>query len=219
MEATPRGAKCAELVHPTCAGKSLHFVHGAETNSDHFQSSTVERLWHLIVPPIMTMLDDYQAAYKLRGIHLVSQLLVHTPPDLLRRTGVNDLIMQSLKTSLTFMQHPETPALIRAAVPAYLKLIDRTAPRDSAARFNQCCALLGESIIGNIWIYASQNADTIEATLDVLPEIVGFLSLGAARYLKVRVIIWYTPCARSAQSGPIVGTHTAADASVDPRTR
>ena len=41
----------------------------------------------------MTMLDDYEAKYKLRGVKLVSQLLEVSPPDLLRRTGIDSLIM------------------------------------------------------------------------------------------------------------------------------
>ena len=41
----------------------------------------------------MTMLDDYEAKYKLRGVKLVSQLLEVSPPDLLLRTGIDSLIM------------------------------------------------------------------------------------------------------------------------------
>ena len=41
----------------------------------------------------MTMLDDYETKYKLRGVKLVSQLLEVSPPDLLRRTGIDSLIM------------------------------------------------------------------------------------------------------------------------------
>lgn len=40
----------------------------------------------------MTLLDDHEAAYKLRGIAIVSQMIKTVPPDLLRRTGVDELI-------------------------------------------------------------------------------------------------------------------------------
>ena len=40
----------------------------------------------------MTLLDDYEASYKLRGIAIISQMLKAVPPDLLRRTGVDELI-------------------------------------------------------------------------------------------------------------------------------
>ena len=40
----------------------------------------------------MTMLDDYEVRYKTRGVRNVSDMLDNVPPELLRRTGMNDLI-------------------------------------------------------------------------------------------------------------------------------
>jgi hypothetical protein len=40
----------------------------------------------------MALLDDYEVAYKLRGISVISRMLKAVPPDLLRRTGVDELI-------------------------------------------------------------------------------------------------------------------------------
>jgi len=56
------------------------------------QGGTYEKLWYLIIPPVMTLLDDYQAPYKLQGIGIVSDLLQRVPADLLRRTGVDELL-------------------------------------------------------------------------------------------------------------------------------
>jgi Protein of unknown function (DUF2454). len=52
-----------------------------------------ERLWHLIIPPVMTLLDDYQAIYKLRGVEIVSEMLKKIPGELLKRTGVDGLLL------------------------------------------------------------------------------------------------------------------------------
>jgi hypothetical protein len=56
------------------------------------QSVAYESLWHLVIPPVMTLLDDYEAPYKLRGIRIVSEMLERVPADLLRRTGVDGLL-------------------------------------------------------------------------------------------------------------------------------
>lgn len=56
------------------------------------QGRTIERSWHMFVPPIMTYLDDYQAAYKLKGVDLVLHLLKNTPAHLLHRTGMDVLL-------------------------------------------------------------------------------------------------------------------------------
>jgi hypothetical protein len=56
------------------------------------QANTYESVWHLILPPVMTFLDDFQASYKLQGVRLVSDLLSRVPPELLKRTGVDGLL-------------------------------------------------------------------------------------------------------------------------------
>ena len=40
----------------------------------------------------MTLLDDYEAKYKLWGVRIVLEMLKHVPKDLLRRTGVDGLL-------------------------------------------------------------------------------------------------------------------------------
>ncbi|OSX60573.1 hypothetical protein POSPLADRAFT_1047984 [Postia placenta MAD-698-R-SB12] len=153
----------------------------------HCTSAAYEKLWHLIIPPVMTLLDDYEAAYKLHGVQIVSDMLRAVPADLLRRTGVDGLLFTSLTTCLTYLHNPETPSLIRAAVPAAVSLVLLTAPAGSEKRFNQLCEILGEGIIGSIWVYATRESEAIEASVDTLPTVVRALDVGAVRYLKALV--------------------------------
>ncbi|CCM03990.1 uncharacterized protein FIBRA_06146 [Fibroporia radiculosa] len=150
----------------------------------HSSSIVYEKLWHLIIPPVMTMLDDYEAPQKMHGIRLVTEMLQEVPADLLCRTGVDRLLSSSLKTCLTFLHSPETPSLIRAAVCTFVSLTLRTTPPGSEERFNQLCGILGDGIIGGVWIYAARDADAIEASVDVLPMAVQALGIGSVRYLK-----------------------------------
>lgn len=55
----------------------------------------------------------------------------------------------------------------------------------SAERFDQLSALLGDSIVGSIWLYAARELETIEASMDVLPPVVQASGIGTVRYLKV----------------------------------
>lgn len=66
-----------------------------------------------------------------------------------------------------------------------MTLVDLSTSPGSQARFDKLCALLGDGIIGNVWIYADQDEESILATLDVLPVIIEALGIGCARYLKV----------------------------------
>ena len=46
--------------------------------------------------------------------------------------------------------------------------------------------LLGEKIVGGVWVFASREPEAIRATMDVLPDVVCALGVGVARFLKVR---------------------------------
>ncbi|KDQ65047.1 hypothetical protein JAAARDRAFT_685072 [Jaapia argillacea MUCL 33604] len=153
----------------------------------HLQAETYERVWHLVIPPVMTLLDDYEAQYKLQGIAIISEILLHVPKDLLKRTGIDSLLFTSLKTTLTFLHNPNTPSLIRVAVPTTISLILLTTSPGSSERFDQLCILLGEGIIGGVWIYASRDVDTIQASVEVIPQLVSALGVGSVRYLKAMI--------------------------------
>jgi hypothetical protein len=75
--------------------------------------------------------------------------------------------------------------VLRAAVPAAANLIDRTTAYGSEQRFSQLSSLLGDGLIGSVWMYGSEDADTVEASVDVLPNVVRALGVGSTRYLKV----------------------------------
>ena len=150
----------------------------------------------------MTFLDDYQSPYKLRGVMLVSDLLENVSVTMLRRTGIDQLLMtvssllqivhnllliasKSLFRVLMNLRDDLSPQLIRTTVPVILRLVDMTTPPDSAERFDKLCSLLGDHIVGAVWVFASRERETIEASMDVLPSILQALGIGAVRYIKV----------------------------------
>ncbi|KAL1741835.1 hypothetical protein HDZ31DRAFT_44564 [Schizophyllum fasciatum] len=150
----------------------------------HMDSEAYEELWHLIIPPVMTLLDDYQDAYKLRGILAVRDMLPRVPASLLQRTGVAALLQTSLNKCLGVTEGPHAPAILRAASGVILALAALTTADGSRARFEQLCALLGEGIVGTTWTYAAREKDVMLASLEALPAIIDALGVGAARYLR-----------------------------------
>lgn len=66
-----------------------------------------------------------------------------------------------------------------------LQLITKTTEKGSEERFNALCNVLGKSIIGSLWVYATRDVDSIIETYLALPSIVSLLGIGTVRYLKV----------------------------------
>jgi len=147
----------------------------------------------------MTLLDDYEVAYKLRGIAITSRMLKTVPPDLLRRTGVDELIFSSLKGTLVFLHNPQTPELLSTSIPTIVELVDFLLPAralskaEGKQRFDRLCSVLGEDIIGSIWIHASRDVATVRATVDQVPLLVGTLGICAVRYLRPLILQLLNP--------------------------
>ena len=169
----------------------------------------------MVIPPVMTLLDDYQVRYKIRGVRIVAELLERVPPELLRRTGMDSLMLtvsyqtgpnssdepvftprQSLKKCFTSLRDPDTPEILRTTTPTCIRLLELTTAPKSAKRFDELCAILGDGIIGSVWVYSTNEPEVLQASLDVLPTVVTALGIGASRYLKVRdgVISTEIPC-------------------------
>ncbi|KAG1753218.1 hypothetical protein EDB19DRAFT_1668025 [Suillus lakei] len=142
----------------------------------NIEASTYESVWHLILPPVMTFLDDFEAPYKLRGVQLVSDLISRVPLELLKRTGVDGLLFTSLSGTFNHLRDPLTPDLIRAA--------SGSSGANPAIRYEHLSTLLGSCLIGTVFLYAYADPEAILAATDMLPLVLTHIGIGAARWLK-----------------------------------
>ncbi|KAH9845144.1 putative tRNA nucleotidyltransferase poly(A) polymerase family protein, partial [Teratosphaeria destructans] len=87
---------------------------------------TLEKVWHLVVPPVLSLLDDWQTKYKTLGASFLQHLLKVTPPLLLERTGLGSVFEEALLPCLTYLPsltpEPESLALLSQTYPALLTL-------------------------------------------------------------------------------------------------
>jgi len=158
-------------------GKMLH-------GSANYFYDQYERVWPLVIPPSMTLLDDYDSYCKLQGIKVVSEMLRHAPSDLLKRTGIDGLLTSSLNTALLHLHSPLTPDIIAVCIPTYVRLIQMITTKGSKDRFNQISSLLADGVIGGVWTYAYNEYDALTASILALPVVIRELGIGTARYLK-----------------------------------
>ncbi|KAI0092518.1 hypothetical protein BDY19DRAFT_883360 [Irpex rosettiformis] len=153
----------------------------------HTEGPMYERLWHLIIPPVITLIDDYEVRYKLQGVEVVSEMLKQVPVEILRRTGIDGLLFTNLTKCISFLDRPESAALLRAVVPTCISLVELTTQARSIQRFDQLCALLGDGIIGTVWVHGLREEVVVQASVDVLPSLIKALGIGCARYLKALI--------------------------------
>jgi hypothetical protein len=75
--------------------------------------------------------------------------------------------------------------LVEQAVPVTLKLIANTTRQGTEERFELLRNLLGNSIIGSLWVYTAKDLESMRATYLVLPSVLNLFGIGSVIYLKV----------------------------------
>ncbi|CAG7849407.1 SubName: Full=Uncharacterized protein {ECO:0000313/EMBL:CCA71807.1} [Serendipita indica DSM 11827] len=146
-----------------------------------------EVLWPLLIPPILAYMDDWQAIHRIQGIALARKLIEGAPPELLKRSGIDQLMRLSLETSLLRYGDPQSPTLFKHAMLASLELVDKTTKKDGLERHTRLFALLGDSMIGGTWSFGYREPLLIQASYDVLPNLLDALGVAFVRYLKAIV--------------------------------
>lgn len=95
------------------------------------RKSTIEAHFHLLIPPILNMIDDAAPTpYKSSGCNLLSQLcqvLTSSRSEMLHRSGLADVFVDALKTNFLLLpsltDEKESVALLGELYPAFLAVV------------------------------------------------------------------------------------------------
>lgn len=105
------------------------------------EKKTVVEVWPLVIPPVLTLVDDWETKYKAVGAEFLGNLLKVVEPALLQRTGLGDVFEEALMPCLAYLP-PSTPEqeavqLLRAVYPALIVLERVRFPSgDSSGKFS-----------------------------------------------------------------------------------
>ncbi|RUS22960.1 hypothetical protein BC937DRAFT_94306 [Endogone sp. FLAS-F59071] len=92
----------------------------------------IDALLPLLVPPILTIIDDWDVRYKTTGITLLRHILRQTDPALLAKMGLGDVFLEAVSTCLTYVNDPDLHIpLLRESFPCILELIHALYPTGS----------------------------------------------------------------------------------------
>jgi Tti2 family len=171
--------------------------------SNLHQEQDWETLWPLLIPPVLTYMDDWAALHRLQGVNICHRLIERSPSSILSRTGIDELMrsvsvslsnlsctyaLQSLETSLLRYSDSISPILFERAMMASLELVEKTTKEGTPERYQRLFALLGESIIGGAWMYGYREMLLIQATYEVLPLLLDAIGIACVRYLKALIL-------------------------------
>lgn len=92
-----------EAVRPWKKGENAFALSLLRWSVGALTDTTVEVVWPLLLPPILTLIDDWEVRYKVQGVALLRQVLEVTPAPLLRRTGLGGVFEKALSPCLTYI--------------------------------------------------------------------------------------------------------------------
>lgn len=156
----------------------------------------VQRNWHAIVPPLLSILDDIDTEYKAQGCELLKLLLDKTSPEHLKRTGLGDVFEEALMPCLgylpTLTPADESARLLSVAYPALISLsntLNTTRPSSSSPlqRSPQCLKLLDNLIRKGIlmtFTYCPEHAKITTITTANLSVIFSHMGLDSVKHLS-----------------------------------
>ncbi|EIW82173.1 hypothetical protein CONPUDRAFT_143656 [Coniophora puteana RWD-64-598 SS2] len=172
------------------------------------EAEAYERAWPLVIPPMMAFIDDYEPHHKLAGVRIVARMLERVPPELLRRTGLDALLNNSLSSAFRSLHSDHTPDLLRATVPTLLLLTDKSTSPATETRAERLSAIIGDGLIGTVWTYAYRDPETLAAATEMVAVVVQRIGIGAARWLKAIIPQLTHALAASANVGIDAGLPT-----------
>lgn len=154
-------------------------------------------VWPLIIPPILTLVDDWETRYKRVGITLLQGLLRVTKPDLLKRTGLGEVFEEALLPCLTYLPtltpQDESVELLSLTYPTLLLLADVRYPPnadpvsspsspDSPPRTKLLDTLLRKGILYG-YQHAAEYPTITTALFTHLASILDHLGIDAVKHL------------------------------------
>lgn len=178
---------------------------------------------HLIIPPVLIVLDDYDVLYKEQGVKMVHQMIKKLDSKNTASLGLDNLffevsvlhkkkkktvnptfffLFKSLFKCLTYISQERDVPLLKATYPCILDLIG-SLKTDKRSKANLYERVLKEGVI-NGFIYAGQKFEFLPILLEPLPVLHQELGIISVQYLKAILPVVCEALAMTSSKNPVV---------------
>ena len=157
------------------------------------QETTVEANWPLVIPPILTLMDDESTECKIKGCELLTTFLGVIPPLLLERTGLGQVFQEAHMQCLSYLPslttEGESLQLLGAVYPTRLSLVHARFPGTgmSSGRTRVLDSIMRTGILRG-FAHAGENVKIAELLVKQASFIVDGMGIESIKHLKVRML-------------------------------
>ncbi|KAG2184944.1 hypothetical protein INT43_000857 [Umbelopsis isabellina] len=147
----------------------------------------LDQTYPMLAPAILITVDDFDADYKVRGVHLIQCLITKVQSNLLITSGLGKVFLETLFHCLTYIRADAArPDLVQASYQSCRDLISLLADVESKSRIHMCERLLTEGIL------LSGTAELWEIRrigIEQIPFICNELGIMTVQYVKSILVL------------------------------
>ncbi|BFZ60724.1 hypothetical protein YB2330_001774 [Saitoella coloradoensis] len=167
--------------------------------------------YHLLVPPILTLLDAANPRHKLRGVGILRNMLRRVPQDMVEKTGLRTIFWDALMQCLTYLP-PMVPAdvslpLLGEAFGGLTELAELRAISivDADEKERKKAKMLGEVMRSGVlkgMVYAGDQVEVVEVLMTELRALVEAMGVCSVKHFNNII-----PTVRDILVHPFASTH------------
>ncbi|KAL9002430.1 MAG: hypothetical protein Q9188_004634 [Gyalolechia gomerana] len=167
--------------------QSPHIVTTFQWILSQLDAPLLEAQWPLIIPPLLTILDDVSIKYKVKGCELLVLLLKVAPANLLERSGLGEIFHNTLMPYLLYLPSltPEEDSipLLDAAYTALIALTSARYSTSGASKTKSLDSIFRYGILKG-HAHAGENVRIASLLLKKSTDLVNAMGIYCVKHLK-----------------------------------
>jgi hypothetical protein len=141
----------------------------------------LDNLHYLLIPTIMTLVNDYEPKFKIQGCALLGAVVDKSTCHALSSTGIINVFQEALFKCTTYLDHP---SLVAFSMNVLLDLSSKMTARESIKRLEFLELILSDAILQQI-VFAGGKPEIQNIFLRFIHKLVKEMGAYTARYFKV----------------------------------
>ncbi|CAG8507883.1 1622_t:CDS:2 [Paraglomus brasilianum] len=143
----------------------------------------INNMIQFLIPPTLTLLDNFDVTLKTRGITILDQILRKVNPTIIQRTGLGNVFYEAISACLMYQSEVSHAQFLRPSYSAMLNLVSVAESRGSEAWFSKHEKILRSHVLRGL-VMAGDIIVIRRVLLEQIPVLVEYLDIVAVKYLK-----------------------------------
>jgi hypothetical protein len=154
----------------------------------------IHTYWHLFIPPLLTLLDDPSTIARVRGLHILREILDRIPPKVLQQAGLGEVFENAVMPTLLFLPTltpvEESLSLLTSAYLALFSLGDvrYRSKNEQSDKFKFLDRIMRQGVLQG-FIHSGETVRIAELLFKEIITLFNSMGIHAVKYLKVGHII------------------------------